>query len=120
MKGYYIQLKTLKVVNGTDVNSIAPIQPRKDDGEIHLLAVALFKKHHGYERIINGMNEYYKNGGKRIIKLYMVGDGPEIPMYEKIVKEYNLEDKVIFCGILEGAELDEIYNKCDIGLGSAP
>ena len=111
-------VKTIKVVNGTDVESISTITPREEDNEIHLLAVAMFRKHHGYERIIKGLNEYYKQGGQKNIKLYMVGDGPEKPQYEKMVSEYKLEDHVIFCGVMAGKELDDIYNKCDIGLGS--
>lgn len=115
---YIYNVKTIPTINGVDTNQFRAIIPRKTDDEIHMLAVAMFQKHHGYERIIEGLYQYYSNGGQRILKLYLVGDGPEIDLYKALVDKYCLSDNVIFCGKKTGKDLDEAYNNADIGLGS--
>ena len=41
----------------------------------------------------------------------MVGSGKELELYKEIVKKYDLEKKVTFCGSRYGEELDLLYNK---------
>lgn len=115
---YIFGVKTIPTINGVDTNKFFANSPRAEDNEIHLLGVAIFQKHHGYERILEGMNLYYSNGGTRKVKLFLAGDGPETDMYKNLVNKYNLADKVVFCGKLQGEELNEAYNNADIGLGS--
>jgi glycosyltransferase involved in cell wall biosynthesis len=115
-------IQTIKSINGIDVASEKIVSPNAHDGnEINLLAVAIFQQHHGYERIIQGMSDYYNNSSiknKREIFLNMVGEGPEKDNYVQLVKKLNLEDKVIFYGNKSGQELDDIYNKSDIAISS--
>ena len=49
--------------------------------------------------------------------LYMVGEGGEKKTYERLVKRYSLEDRVIFCGYRDRDELEELYDRADIALG---
>lgn len=111
-------VKTISTINGVDVERYRTAKMRSDDGEIHMVGVAMFQKHHGYERVISGLYNYYKMGGQRIVKVYFVGDGEEKCKYQELVKKYNLEKNIYFCGVKEGKELDDIYNQVDIGLGS--
>ena len=111
-------VQSIPIMNGIDTDQFKMITPRPEDGEIHLLAVAMFQRHHGYERIIEGLHNYYKNGGVRSIKLYMVGEGPEIPKYKELLNKYGLSDHATFYGKKQGEELDRIYDDSDIGLGS--
>ena len=46
----------------------------------------------------------------------MVGDGEPVRDYKRIVREYGLEKNVVFYGMKYGAELDDIYDQCDIGV----
>lgn len=110
-------IQTLCIMNGIDMGEIEMISPKsvKDD-TIDLLMVALMQPYHGYERLLYGMKQYYQNGGKRKILCHFVGDGPEKCVYEKIVSENQLEEYVMFYGQLGGKELDQIYNKADIGI----
>ena len=66
------------------------------------------------------MVEYYKNNPKEIINFHIVGDGDKklVNELKKIVKNNNLEKYVIFYGYKSGKDLDEIYNKTDIAIGS--
>ncbi len=87
-----------------------------DDQTLHMLAVANFGLWHGYERMIQGMGEYYAGGGKRKIVFHVVGEGAEGTKYKGIVKQYQLEKNVIFYGRKSGKELDELYDIADIGV----
>ncbi|MEG1009790.1 MAG: glycosyltransferase, partial [Clostridia bacterium] len=73
---------------------------------------------HGYDRLIKGMNEYYKNNGDQKIVLHLVGDGEEISKYKQLVSQYNLENNVIFHGFKSGDALNQLYDKCNIAIAS--
>lgn len=110
-------IKTIRSVNGLDFSQIT-IKKCDDklQKSIDLIAVATMKMWHGYERIIEGLNIYYSNGGKHDIRLHLVGIGPEINKYKKLTKQYHLENYIVFHGQKEGRELDAVYDICDIGL----
>lgn len=113
---------TIKTQNGVEVDKIKLMSIRSySPNEIHLIGVALLQKHHGYERVIQGIGEYYQkvekeNLEKRDIYFHVVGDGPERENYELLAKKLHVEDKIVFHGILQGEELDKIFNQCDIAL----
>lgn len=108
---------TICTTNGVDVtNEQVPI--RIEDDIIDLISVAHMQVHHGYERVLKGLYNYYKSGGKEKILMHMVGAGSEAPYYKKLVAEYELKDKVIFYGKKTGKDLEDIYNKADIALES--
>lgn len=110
---------TIRTGNGILVDSVKlPQLQKKEDDALHLIAVAFMQKHHGYERLIKGMHEYYQKGNRRKVVCHLVGDGPEKPGYEKLVKKYGLEDKVIFYPTTLGDRLDEIYEGCEIAVSA--
>lgn len=110
-------IPVIKIVNGIEVDLIRPKEVLKSDtGAINLIEVSASLKWHGYDRLLEGMGKYYKNGGKRNIMFHIVGDGPEIPKYKAIVKDYGIEDHVIFYGNKTGKDLDDIYDKCELGV----
>ena len=108
---------SMHVMNGIDMDTVEPIKPEeKKDDTINLIAVAAFAPSHGYDRMIRSLGEYYNNGGKRNISFHMVGYGELVKEYERLIKQYHLEAHVILYGKKFGKELDEIYNKADIGI----
>ncbi len=109
---------TISTMNGVDVDAFRPKYPSENKDEIRMLAVAAFRKHHGYERIIKGLYQYYKTSPNRVAKLILVGDGPELEKYKGLVAKWNLEKYVQFAGKHIGAELDAYYNQADLGLGA--
>lgn len=112
-------IPTLNIKNGVNLEKILPVSSLEEqDDTIDLLAVALMQPYHGYERLLFGLKEYYASGGTRKILLHLVGDGPEKPVYERIVSENQLNDYVIFYGSQSTTELEKIYEKADIGVCS--
>lgn len=106
----------LAIPNGVDMKDQKKKCYRKKDGTIVLLAVARFWKAHGYERLIEGMHDYYRKGGKRNIIFNVVGDGVQLDFYSKLVDEYQLQEHVIFYGCLEGEALNRVYDNSDIAV----
>lgn len=94
-------------------------QLEKKDQSLHLLGVAALCFYHGYDRVILGMDKYYNSiGKKRDVIFTIVGDGPVLKDYEKMVTRFHLEDKVKFMGRVDFSELDEFYRNADIGIDS--
>lgn len=108
----------ITLVNGVDIKEQKEKQYRKKDGTIVLVAVASNAKWHGYERVIQGLHDYYTNGGDRNIIFNMVGNGPQLPYYKKLTEQYQLSKHVIFCGQLNGEALNAIYDNSDLAIGS--
>ncbi len=112
-------IPAIKAMNGIDVSEVKPIISSNDDpNTIRLIVVAMMQPYHGYERIIKGLSRYYKKGGTRNIEIIMVGYGGESEYYRRLSRDMNIEDKIVFKGRLEGVELDEAYERCDIAVGS--
>lgn len=110
-------IKTLKIINGIKFSSIKERKyKQRISDEINIIAIATMKLWHGYDRFIEGLNIYYKNGGKKKVILHLVGNGEEIPKYKNMVNEYCLKDNVIFYGDKYGEKLDVLYEYCDIAL----
>lgn len=107
----------LHYINGIDIDRI-PIRKCviRDDDSIHIVAVSTMFPVHGYDRILEGMNNYYLKCPKRKVYFHIVGDGPgpELPKYKRIVDEKKLHEYVIFEGRQFGEKLTEIVDSCDI------
>lgn len=113
-------IPTLRSANGINVDSIPQVSGAFADGQINMIGVAFMQRHHGYERIIKGLHEYYakqETPEYRVI-LRLVGDGPEKPLYQELVSKYHLEEYVHFYPTMSGKELDELYDISDMALVS--
>ena len=108
-------IPTVRTMNGLNFDH-ASVSVRNEQyrDKINLIAVAAHALWHGYDRILAGMADYYKNGGERDILFHVVGEGPELERYQQMVRENALEDHVIFYGTLRGEALDRVYDNCDL------
>jgi len=113
------KVQTICTMNGINVSKVIPVVAKEyDKNNIHILAVAMFARHHGYERLIIGLKQYYQNNPERKVYFHLVGGGSEEKKYKRLVGKYKLEKYVIFHGALYGDELDGIYNKMDVGVAA--
>ncbi len=111
-------IKTLPISNGYDFSKQTIRKARLQDGVINIIAVALFDVWHGYERLLLGLKEYYTAGGTRKITIHFAGDGPALESYKKLANDLSLSDNCIFYGMQNQAQLDDLYDRCDIGATS--
>lgn len=109
-------IPTIKAINGVSFDKVQCVSGSHIEGEINLLGVAFMQRQHGYERVIEGIYRYYEEGGQEIVRLHLVGDGPEKQKYRDLVEQFQLEDKILFYPTLDGKELEEMYDRCDIAL----
>ena len=119
--------KTIRISNGVDFDSIplhAPVA--SSDGALHLIGVAEVHFWHGFDRMIAGIGEYYKNGGDRDVFFHIVGgvhphymqDMPQAPGFQVLIDKYGLQDRIIFHGTMFGSQLDDVFNQCQFAVGS--
>ena len=110
-------IPTIRSWNGVDFSEIRIVNHSQPENDmISLIGVADLAPWHGYDRLIEGLGIYYKNGGHRRIRFYLVGEGTELKRYQELVEKYGLKDNVLLCKSKFGKELDEIYDKCDIAV----
>jgi len=109
--------KIVLINNGIRLEDIK-IKNQNKNSFINLVSIANVAFWHGYDRIIKGLYEYYKNNPKKEVYYHCVGEGPELENLKSLVKELKLEKYVIFHGTKVGEELDKIVDESDIAFGS--
>lgn len=110
-------ISAIRTMNGIIVNDVTMAKAQRDDNTIRLIAVAMLRREHGYERCIKGLAQYYQRNTKRAVEMHIVGDGSELAYYKKLVSQAHLEKYVLFYGRKLGKELDQLYNNADLALG---
>lgn len=109
-------IHTFALQNGVNVEEHMLRNVRSKGMQINLLTVAGFSAYLGFERVLEGLYNYYQDSGTYEFHFYMVGEGAEKRNYIRLVKEYGLEQYVEFCGFKTGTELDWYYDNADIGI----
>lgn len=120
--------RTIRISNGVDFDSI-PLHVSSETSydPLHLIGVAEVHYWHGYDRLVAGLGEYYKNlKGKRDVYFHIVGGVhpaymagiEQAPGFQPLLDQYGIADKVIFHGALFGQELDKVFNQCQFAIGS--
>jgi len=121
--------RTIRISNGVDFDSIPLHQPSAishQSSALHLIGVAEVHFWHGFDRLVAGIGEYYKLGGKHDVFFHIVGgvhpaymhDLPQAPGFQTLIDKYNIADRIIFHGTLFGSELDAVFNQCQFAIGS--
>ena len=114
--------RTIRISNGIDFDSVKLRTTINDTSkELNLIGVAEIHKWHGFDRLVKGLAEYYSKPQDYIVKFHVVGYffSSEIENeFNKIIFENHMEDFVILYGKKHGKELDDLFEKCDFGIGS--
>ena len=111
-------VENIQIRNGIDTTCINVRKSHDQDDNIRLLAVASMSRWHGFERLIEGLHDYYANGHTRKVIFNVVGEGVELQKYKDLVKQYALENVVVFWGRKSGEDLERAYDESDIGVSS--
>ena len=93
---------------------------------LHLIGVAEVHYWHGFDRLIAGIGEYYKNGGDRDVFFHIVGgvgpsemyDSMHAPGFDELMEKYQIKEHIIFHGQLFGDALTDVFNQCQFAIGS--
>ena len=119
---YIFGQKTIRISNGIDFNSVRmKKESRHPDNELHLIGVAEIHRWHGFDRVIQGLAEYYTKPRDLKVFFHVVGyffSPVEEDEITGIIKKHHLEPYIILYGKKHGKDLDEIFDQCDFGIGS--
>ena len=111
-------IRCLNTTNGVDVST----QPRRtaqagsSDGTVRLLGVANLAPWHAYDRVVRGIAAHGATPPR--FEFHVVGDGPSAPALRALSEELGVTDRVRFHGVRTGEELDTLYERADLALGS--
>lgn len=114
-------IKTIQLDNAIDIDSIKLSKEDKNEHnrkKINFIGVAGLAFWHGYDRMIKSVASYYKANNSVEILFHVVGDGEIRKELEELSEKLNVQDKVIFYGNKYEKELDDIFEKCQIGVDS--
>ena len=103
----------IPLINGFDFSTVT-LPDRAVDKTVTMLSVSATGYWHGYDRLIEGIHQYYANGGTEDIIYHVVGN--VLPELQKMAQDYKLEDHVVFHGRLSGQPLQDLYRQCLLGV----
>jgi len=116
--------KCLRVYNCVDSDSlnIKSSLNTKKDKRLNFIGVAQLATWHGYDRLIRSIYEYKKNKYEYHIKFYIIGNNlegcNEKEYLQKLVRELDLIDDVIFVPAKDSHQLNDYFNICDVAVDS--
>jgi len=114
------QVPTIRINNGIELENVTIKKSTENNHKsLRLIAVASMIFWHGYDRLIEGLRNYYSNENQIPVYINFVGDSEnqDSEKYEELVKKYKLEDYVKFNGYMDGKELDRLFDNSDIAVG---
>jgi len=114
-------IKTISIQNGIDVDAFTLCGNSESlTSPLRLIGVANLIDYHGYDRIITAIQRQLNlNDMKHDIEFHLVS--PPTPILSRLkneVEKANLNDFVVFHGQKTGKDLDDIFDKCHIGVGA--
>lgn len=120
--------RTIRISNGVDFSKVRMHDRSLIDTstEVHLIGVAEVHPWHGFDRLIAGLGEYYKSGAGRRVVFHVVGGvergemygSSAAPGFKPIIDRYGISQYVVFHGQLFGEELDAVFARCVLAVGS--
>lgn len=114
--------RTIRISNGIDFDNVTMKETVNDTSkELNLIGVAEIHKWHGFDRLVKGLAEYYSRPQDYTVRFHVVGyfyseEGEQ--EFRKLIADNGMEPYVILYGKKHGQELDNIFNRCDFGIGS--
>ena len=120
--------RTVRISNGVDFDTV-PLRKTINNNSsptLHLIGVAEVHYWHGYDRLIHGLGEYYRQYHDKEIYFHIVGGvwksemyhSQHAPGFHELITHYHIEKQVIFHGQRMGKELDELFDLADFAIGS--
>lgn len=113
---------TIQISNGIDFSKIKLKQRINDTSkELHLIGVAEIHYWHGFDRLVQGLVNYYKGNPDYKVIFHVVGDffgEREKNDIVPLISTNHLESYIILHGAKHGEELDELFEQSDMAIGS--
>lgn len=83
------------------------------EGKRVLLTVARLDKHKGHDFVLRALRSHIVEKFPNVVYL-IVGEGPERKNLQKLADYLDLNEKVIFVGLVKDDQIPAFYNCCDV------
>lgn len=111
-------IEAINIPNGINTFFENKVLFNLDKTSINIISVSAIYQPHGYDLLIEGLKDYYKNKDKKYnIYFHLVGDGPLKQKLIDLTNSFNLEGYVKFYPNTSGEALDKIYSLANMGCG---
>ncbi len=114
-------VNTIRISNGIDFSTIKVKSTKRELSErFNLIGVADVRFWHGFDRVIEGLANYYNTPQNLQVHFDIVGEGVEsdINALKHLVLQKNLQKFVHFHGNKSGEELDLLFEQAHFGIAS--
>lgn len=112
-------IQTIQIRNGIDLRSLKERKTSlKRDGTVNIAFVASFATWHGADRLLEGLAQYVCSAPMRAVYVHLVGDGPALTELKTQAVKRGIADYVLFYGMRNQAEVNDIYDNCTIAVAS--
>lgn len=114
-------IKTICMSNGIDFDSIRmKTIVNNTSSRFIMIGVADIHYWHGFDRVIEGLGQYYKQPQTKDVFFYIVGEGveSEVAKLKSLTQKYGIEKYVEFVGNSFGEDLDILFDKSDFAIAS--
>ena len=114
-------IDTISIDNGIDVSSYLLIPESSDLSDvINIIGVANVSLWHGYDRVIKGLGEYYRQDSDSRPKVIFHIVGARLPYLDELrelVSQENVIHSVVFHEPRQGKSLDSLFMNCHLAVG---
>ena len=111
-------LPNIPINNGIDLENIPVATPGAIGERLNFISVSSLKKWHAYERFIAGLPDYLQKKDHLPVHFDIVGNGPEYEKLVQLVESLNLKKYITFHKFKTGKELDDIYARNHVAIGT--
>lgn len=119
---YIFGTPTIQISNGIDFRKIKLKQNINDTShELHLIGVAEIHYWHGFDRLVQGLVDYYKGNPVYKVFFHIVGNffgERESNDIVPLISRHHLEPYIILHGAKHGGDLDLLFEQSDMAIGS--
>ena len=104
----------MNITNGVDADSLPLHRSRGEAGPPAILALASMTRGQGYDRLLRAMAPVQED-----YVIYFAGGSSDgsLEEWQRLAQELNMGEKAQFLSPVQGAALDELTDRCDIGMG---
>ncbi|AJG25818.1 glycosyltransferase [Streptococcus iniae] len=108
--------KMIEITNGADTHSLKIKKYEQNYSKISLVAVGTIYPYHGYDRILKGLKAINEEYNQKVIEINFIGKSSTLDDLKKLSEKLELKN-VYFHGTKTTEELNDLYDKFDLGLG---
>ncbi len=85
-------------------------------GKLRFIFAGMFRAGKNQDVLIRVVKKYINQSGDKNIELYLPGDGPLLETNKQLARQLEIADKVIFPGVVNRAEIIELYKICQFAV----